>query len=334
VNLEAVRANVLRDAQVRPFRGVSVGPVREGFRLDRTQRVAALLAWALTLIVALVSVWPAWRWWTSALALAPRGDVLIDRVDLVVLKELVQFDRASTFGMVNAALAGGVLLALLLNPFVGGGVVGLLTGVPTGTPAARRFFEAGAGFYSRFVRTLLYVGLVGAAIAAIADALGTLAADALSDRGLERAAILAQVLRFVTLGLVVAFFTAVLDLARIRIARADSRHVLVACADALRLALRRLGALTRIGAVFFGLLAVVATAALTLRASLPGGGWLWLALAVLLQQALAYARLRLRVSTIAALAALAPAHATPAPAGLDARFAEYDRESEALDAAE
>ena len=87
--------------------GAGEAIVRAGFRRDPAHRRAALIAFVLTFIIALVSVWPAWRWWAAALEYAPRGDSLIDRVDLVVLKELVQFDRSSAFGMTGAALSAG-----------------------------------------------------------------------------------------------------------------------------------------------------------------------------------------------------------------------------------
>lgn len=306
--------------------------VRAGFRLDRIHRLAAQIAWLLTLIVALVAIWPAWRWLSSALEHLPRGDVLIDRLDLVVLKELVQFDRSSTLGIVNAALTGGVALALLLNPFIGGGVIGLLIGGSSARPAVWRFVDAGARFYGRFFRALVYVGLAAALAAGLWWGLTAAAADALSDRGLERATLAVHALRLAGLGLIAAFFTAVLDLARIRMASADSRYAVVACADALRLALRRLGPLIRIGAAFLGLFAAIAVLALAARAFLPGSGWGWLAIAVALQQAVAYARIRLRVAVLAALVVVARPRA-PAAAADDTRFAEYDRDEEAPEVA-
>jgi hypothetical protein len=301
----------------------TAGPVRAGFRRDRTHRIAAQLAWLLTLLVALASVWPAWSWWSASLELLPRGDVLIDRVDLVALKELVQFDRGSTFGMVNAAMVAGAVLALLLNPLIGGGVIGLLTGGAGASRVSQRFFETGARFYGRFLRALIYVGLAAALVAGLWWGLGIAVGDALSERGLERAQVAAYALRLAGIGLIAAFFTAVLDLARIRIAAGDSRYVLVACADALRLALRRLGDLLRIAAVFLFLLLAVAAVAFTIRASLPGGGWGWLIVAFALQQAVAYARLRLRVASMAALVVLTRPQARAASV-LEAPFAEYD----------
>lgn len=312
----------------------TASPIREGFRIDRTHRVAALLVWALTLVVSVVTVWPAWQWWSSTLGQAPRGDVLVDRVDLVVLKELVQFDRGSMFDMTTAALSGGIVLALLLNPLFGGGVIGLLIGEASGATSVRRFFDSGIRFYGRFFRALLYVGLVGFVVCGLAGALITVGGDALSERGLERAWVGSQVVLYVVLGLFAAFFTAVLDLARIRVARSDSRHVLVACVDACRLALRRLGTLVRIGGLFVALLAVLALVLLTIRAWLPGGGWLALGVALLLQQALACGRVRLRVATIASLAALTATREPSPLADDEPRFAEYDRGDATLDAAE
>ena len=69
MNLEAVRSDALPAASPPQAILAAASPVREGFRRDRTQRIAALLVWTITLVVALVAVWPAWGWWSSALGL-------------------------------------------------------------------------------------------------------------------------------------------------------------------------------------------------------------------------------------------------------------------------
>jgi hypothetical protein len=278
--------------------------VRAGFRLDRTHQIAALVAWLLTLIVASVSMWPAWRWWSSALAYAPRGDVLVERVDLIVLKELVQFDRASMFGMVGAALLAGMLLALILNPLIAGGVLGLLVDASDG-PRATRFFAAGVACYGRFARALIYVAAVAALALGLVAVGSTLVVDAVSTRGLEQAMVGLSVLRVIVLVGVAAFFTAVLDLARAHLVLTGSRAVLAASLTALRVALRHPGALLRIGFSYALLLTGVGVGVVWLRAHLPGGGWGWLAVAFVLQQAFSYVRLRLRVATLASLVVLA-----------------------------
>jgi hypothetical protein len=280
--------------------------VRDGFRRDRTHQVAALFTWLLTLIVASAPVWPAWRWWSSALAYAPRGDVLVERVDLVVLKELVQFDRASTFGMVGAALFAGVILALLLNPLIAGGVLGLLLDA-SGGPRATRFFASGVAWYGRFARALIYVAVVAALALGLVVAGSTLVVDAVSRRGFEQAGLMLNLLQVMVLVGVAAFFTAVLDLTRARLVLTGSGGVLAASLTALRVALRHPGALARIGLSYALLLTAVGVGVVWLRAHLPGGGWGWLALAFVLQQAFSYVRLRLRVATLASLVALARA---------------------------
>jgi hypothetical protein len=292
--------------------GAGAAIVRAGFRRDPAHRRAALIAFLLTFIIALVSIWPAWRWWAAALEYAPRGDSLIDRVDLVVLKELVQFDRSSAFGMTGAALSAGAVLALLLNPLLAGGVLGLLVAETPGADA-RRFFDAGVGVYWRFARALLYVGGVGALVTGLVAGLATLAIDAVSERGLERLVVALWALRVLVLVAVAAFVTAVLDLARARLMLTDSRRVASVSIDALQCALRRMGALARIGLAYAGLLLPVAALIVWLRARLPGGGWGWLVVAFLLQQLLAYGRLRLRVATLASELALARAHWTEPP---------------------
>ena len=103
---------------------------------------AAVLVWAITFCIAMASIWPAWEWWSAALELTPRGDTLIDRIDLVALKELVQFDRTSAFAMVRGAFVAGAVLALLLNPLFAGGVFTLLM-TPQRSRFATQFAEGG-----------------------------------------------------------------------------------------------------------------------------------------------------------------------------------------------
>jgi hypothetical protein len=280
--------------------------------LTPSARRATAIVFLVTFIVAIVSVWPAWRWWSAALEYAPRGDSLIDRVDLVVLKELVQFDRSSAFGMTGAALSAGAVLALLLNPLLAGGVFGLLA---VGSPraGARAFFDEGVRVYWRFARALLYVGGFGLLVAGVVAGAATLVIDAVSDRGLERLVVGLWVVRVVTLVLVAAFFTAVLDLARARMLLADSRRALAASMEALACAVRRIGELARIGLAYAGLLLPAAALIIWLRVNLPGGEWGWLVVAFLLQQLLAWVRIWLRVATLASLLAIARVHwAAPA----------------------
>lgn len=297
---------------------VAVAVAGAGFRLDATHRRTATLTWLLTLLVALASAWPAWDWWAGALKYAPRGDVLAERVDLVVLKELVQFDRSSVFAMVDAALTAGLVLALLLSPLLAAGVLAVLA-APAPARVAPRFFDAGARYYWRFVRTLIYVGVIAGIVLAVTAGLGRLAIDAVSDRGLERAAVGVTVLSGLAVALVAAFFTAVLDLARVRLVLTDSPRALAAAFRALGFAARHLGPLSGIGVAYVGLLLPIAAVLLWVRASLPGNGWGWLAVAFLLQQVLSYVRLRLRVATMASELALARQYwEAPPPVQVDA----------------
>jgi hypothetical protein len=252
-------------------------------------------------------------------------------MDLVVLKELVQFDRTSAFGMAGAGLAAGAVLALLLNPLLAGGVIGLLVRGEE-KPDAARFFGEGARHYGRFLRTLLYVGAVAALVAAVVDGLGELVFTAVSARGLERAVVGVGLARALALVIVAAFFTAVLDLARVRLVLTGGGRPFAASLSAMGFAARHIGTLVRIGLAWLALFVPIAALVLWCRVSLPGGGWGSFAVALLLQQALSYARLRLRVATIASVLALARPHwsARPVAAPIDVQPAAGLREEPAL----
>jgi hypothetical protein len=286
--------------------------VRAGFRRDRTAVRLAVLAWLVTVAVTLVSVWPAWRWWSAVLEYAPRGDTMAQRFDFVVFKEIVQFDRGSASGMTAAALAAGTVLALLLNPFLSGGVLGVLASPNEGI--APRFFASGAQLYGRFVRALVYVGIPAAIAIGLVAAAGQASVDLAADRGLERAAIVLAVVWIVAAIAVAGFFTAVLDLARLSVLLRDSREVLAAVLSALGFAVRQLGALLRLGVVFAIWWLALFAGVIGLRAVLPSDGWVWLLIAILLQQGASYARMRLRVAVMASELALARGRSVAAAA--------------------
>jgi hypothetical protein len=280
----------------------------------------------VTLAVALASAWPAWRWWSSALAYAPAGDTLVTRLDLVVLKELVQFDRSSAFGMAGAGLMAGLVLAVLLNPLLAGGTIALLADIGGGRYGSR-FVGEGVRLYGRFLRALVYLGLPGVVLLQLVAAGFDPIVKAVSARGYELGASAMIALQVVVLAAVAAFVTAAIDLARIHLAIGDSRRVLAVSLQSIPFALRHLGALVRVGLAYAVLLLALALVVVFLRSLLPGG-WGWLVLAVGLQQALSYARLRLRVATLASGLALVRARwpvpsAAPAavPAELDAGLA-------------
>ena len=90
--------------------------------------------------------------------------------------------------MVNAALVAGAVLALLLNPLIGGGVIGLLTGAAGASRVAQRFFEAGVALLWPIPRArssmwaavaALVAGLVvGSASPSAIDAVSSVASSA------------------------------------------------------------------------------------------------------------------------------------------------------------
>ena len=107
----------------------------------RTRAAFAVVAiWAIVTIVAIAVVAPAWAWWSGALGHTIDGARLLGSPNVATLAELF---RDSPFGVrtiVLAAVAGGRRIALLLNPFLAGGLIGALVREPRTTlaGAARR----------------------------------------------------------------------------------------------------------------------------------------------------------------------------------------------------
>jgi len=100
--------------------------VRLGVRAAWRHRGLVILVWALFLAAALLAVAPAWRWWNGALNFAPEGDRLLDGLNLALLRELSHYDRSSTYVIALASVSAFLLAALVINPFVAGGLIAVL----------------------------------------------------------------------------------------------------------------------------------------------------------------------------------------------------------------
>ena len=291
--------------------GIGLGAARRHARL-------VLLIWVIFLVVALAAVWPAWAWWRGALEHAIEGDRLLGPNALPVLKELVHFDRTGAFGLVFAGLIGSALVALLLNPLIAGGLIGVLV-ADAGRPAGPRFFEIGARYYGPMLRTLLVTGVIALVVILLVMGLVGAVQDAVAERGAAMAALVLGVLQLPLMILQIGFFTAVLDLSRIRLIRHESRRAVPAVFRSLRVVLVRLPALALIGAVFLLLLALLAALTLGVRSVLPGASWGVLVAGLVLQQLFSLGRTALRIALIGAEIAIAPlppepvAEVVPAP---------------------
>ena len=107
-----------------------VGAMRAGWaRLWTRAAFAVVATWAIVTIVAVVVVAPAWAWWSAALGHTIDGARLLGSPNLATLVEVFRESPFAARTIAVAAIAGAAL-ALLLNPFLAGGVIGALVREP------------------------------------------------------------------------------------------------------------------------------------------------------------------------------------------------------------
>jgi hypothetical protein len=285
--------------------------IGEGWRRVRTRApLAVVTIWAIVTVVAIAAVAPAWAWWSGALGDTIEGARLLGSPNIGTLVELF---RGAPFGAAAvgaAALAAGAI-ALLLNPFLAGGLLGALArdsgprahdGVSPSRRASR-FAADGVRFYGPLLRVALIVWpIAGVATAVVA------AAAAIPFAGTERPA----------LSLAAGGFAAAVwmlgaamlaDLARIRIVQTGRSGAAAAVVAALGMGFRQGPRLALVAAVFATAFAIAGAGLVAVRAWLAGDTWPSLLLGVAAQQAHAFARTWLRATMVASELVLAEADA-------------------------
>ena len=287
-----------------------VGAIRAGVARLRTRGAFAVVAaWAIVTIVTIVAVAPAWAFWRNALGYTIDGARLLGSPNLATLAEVLRDSPFAVRTMVAAA-AAGALLALLLNPFLAGGVIGALVhepmvrdpGIDAGGRGAR-FAADGARLYGPLLRVALMVWpvaavAVGAAALFVASAfagtslpvLGVAAAAEIAGCGILAAAML-------------------VDLARIHVVRTSDRRARFALLAACRVIGGQAPRLLLVFLVFGTALPLAATGLLALRAWLSGQTWPSILAGVAVQQVHAFVRTWLRASLVASEVELVEADA-------------------------
>ena len=273
--------------------------VRVGLAGARTFTLLVAFVWAVLLVVSLTAVWPAWRWWSAALGPSLEADRLLAGLDLAVIKELSHYDRTETFGLVRAMAVGAMALALLLNPLFAAGFIGVLIDRPSRS-TVQAFLARGARHYGPFLRALLLTVAIAGAVAAIVFPISSAALEAVARSGSELSTLGAGAAAIVLATLIAAFFVAVLDVARVRLAIDESRSALRAVRSALVFVPRHLGRFAGVGLAYGVLLAALTVVVFGLKGLLPTpDSWGTIAAGALLAQALGFGRLWLRTSTLA-----------------------------------
>jgi hypothetical protein len=287
-------AGVLVPGSAAPARPSGGRVLREGWARLRARAAFAVVAiWATVAIVAVVAVAPALAWWSAALGHTIDGARLLGSPNVATLAEVL---RDSPFGLrtIALAVAAGAAIALVLNPFLAGGLLGALADDSPAPSAGRiaRFAADGVRFYGPLLRVLLMVWPVAAAII---GAGAVVVAMPFAGSSTPWLALVAggAVVAMGTLGA-----TMLVDLARAYLVLSPSRRA----GAAIGLGLRQAPRLVLV-AVAFGMAFAVAFAALVaVRGRLAGDTWPSILLGLSVQQAYALTRAWLRASMLSSAA--------------------------------
>jgi hypothetical protein len=285
---------------------------RQAIRLGVAQSLRnvrlVLLVWLVFLTLAWVAALPAWRWFDGVLSLAPEGDRLLSGLNIALLKELTHYDRSPVMDIALGSASTFFLIALVLNPFIAGGTLGVLASVAE-RGVTRRFVGEGTRCYWPFARILLLVGILGAGVTMILTSGFEAASVAVDERGWPRVSMWIDNLMLLMWLIVFGLSSLIVDVSRILMLRRDDGRAGAAVRQALGFLGRNAVSVVAIGCAFIVLL-VAAIAIYNLIASgITPLSWALIVSAILLQQLFALTRTTLRVGLLAALATLIDARA-------------------------
>jgi len=282
--------------------------LREGVAMVRRRGLGAVaIAWGLVALVAILAVAPAWAWWARELSRPIDAVHLLGSPDLATLGELFK-DNPAAWRMLLASAAAAAIVALLLNPFLAGGVLGSISRDPGDDGPVARFAAEGVLHYGPMLRVLLFAGVLVAVVLSVASPTTATVAHA---AGASDLIVLLAGLAVVAITMGVA--GVVVDLARIRIVRGDTRKARRAMGWAIAFAVRHVPALLAVVVVFGVLMAIAAVALAWTRGWLAGTTWVSIVAGLVVQQGYALLRTWLRASWLASELSLVESAAEDAP---------------------
>lgn len=279
--------------------------VRAGFGAVRVLWRVVLLVWGAFFALAWVASLPAWRWWDRVLAYAPEGDRLLDGLNLPLLHELFQYDRSPTTAIAIGSVSTFVLIAIAINPFMAGGVLGVLRDDDTSrVGVTRRFVNDGVRFYWRFARVLLTIGTLGTMAALFLMLALAGGAQELDTNGYERAGLWVGDAALLVALAMFGVTSLVIDLARVHIVRADEPRAVMGVAHGVAFFRQHAGALFGVAAVFLVLFAVAVVFYVLGSSSVTPRTWPLIFLLMAWQQLFSIVRTALRVAMLGAVVTL------------------------------
>jgi hypothetical protein len=284
-----------------------------------------LAVWLVLLGVSLLAVWPVWRWLSGTLALAPAGDALLHDLDLPLLKDLGQGDPAAVAQLAGGWMPYALVSALIVNPFLAGGILATLTQSSTHAVPSR-LVAGGVRYFWRCFFSIIPVGLLALLLVPAVAGIGNGLSFAAAARGLERLSLIAAGLTALAGAVAVGFCLLVLDITRVRLVRDDGWSVWAEFRGAMRLVVRHGLAFMTLGLVSAFLILAVVAAGVALIALLPQTTWPLIVLGFVVHQLVALIRTWLRVGLLGGEVVLVdwreprPATPTAAPPSEDVSF--------------
>ena len=192
------------------------------------------LHWLLNGALALGVGFPALVW-LARLDTTKASDALLTGLSLPTLLEMTPDPAAVTDVMIPVAL-WLMVFAVVLNAFVTGGTLGVLT-APAFTPALRRFLPAGGLYMSRFLKLLAVGALIGGGAWMVITGVGLVIGAALGELG-EPATSIGLVFAGLVSVAAACFFVLALHFARIAIVLGDQADTLPAYLAGIKFVVR------------------------------------------------------------------------------------------------
>jgi hypothetical protein len=264
--------------------------------------VAVLLAWGVVAGLTALAVAPAWAWWTRVLGHSIEAATLLGHPNTALIGE-VSLEDPSAVRMIVTAAALAAVVAVLLNPFIAGGMLGALRRGP-GERAGASFAAGGSRHYGAMLRAMPIVWPIPAILAVGLSVVPLVIIFGIGPSGVGGVLSIALLVGIPAVCLTLG--TALLDVVRVQIVRRDV-GALRAVASLSRIGptgiLRLLGA----SLVYAALLALALTLLFAIRGWLAGDTWPSILAGLAVQQAHALGRTWLRGAWLASALAYADA---------------------------
>ena len=232
---------------------------------------------------------------------SPETDPLLERFRIGLFLELTRADDGSGLAAIVTTALAVLAAGVVVGAFASGGVLQRLL-YPAEDRTVAGFFRGGGRFWWRFLRLTIMTG-VAASIAAVGASLPVLLVLP-PDRALAAGGMAGVAVELLPAALVIAFFSAALDCARVRIAARDERGVIRAWFGGLWFAVRHLLAVGALGVVVLVIWLILAWGYLSAARGLAGAAMSAILLTIVAQHLFMFLRSALRVAWLAGLVSI------------------------------